>query len=172
MGYNHSWVRNGTIEAESFTKITETTKKIIEASGINICNWAGSGQPEINDELISFNGERLKGTAGETFLFERIVSENPAIIPTVDGRFNTRCKTNKNPYDLVVTAVLTTIKSLLGETILIWSEGEESDFEPGKKLAASVGVKIPASVLSTDLPPETDWQAFNKNLDKYSPKKT
>jgi len=70
----------------------------------------------------------------ESFYFPRIVDREH---PTADGYFNCT-KTAYKPYDWPLTACLIVAKHYLGDGIKISSDGENKDWEDGRRLCQHV----------------------------------
>lgn len=88
MGYTH-YHRDLTPDAQ----LAEAARKIVEASDVPIFGGDGEGEPVIEDDIISLNGNAATEEDHETFY----------VIPDSGFAF---CKTVKKPYDEVVTAIL------------------------------------------------------------------
>lgn len=107
MGYTRYFNGHVTLTPE----LVEGVKKIIATSGVPIAGWDGTGEPVTTLEEIRFNGEGVNSC--ETFV---ITNGNNA-------RF---CKTNREPYDLVVAAVLELFKANV-EDFYADSDGPNED---------------------------------------------
>lgn len=122
MGYTHYWTSRGFTDKE-WSQLTSATKGIIaraQQSGIEVAGPQGEGAPIIDDRIV-FNGT---GNAG--------------CEPFVLGRTSSRgfCKTNWQPYDAIVVAVLVAAEST---GALTWtSDGKAADHDAGKKLAEGI----------------------------------
>lgn len=87
MGYTH-YYRDLKITSE----VAKIAKEIIRISGVKICGADGYGEPYITDMVIALNGDAEKQEDFESF---------------VAGTDEWFCKTDREPYDVVVTAILT-----------------------------------------------------------------
>jgi hypothetical protein len=122
MGYTHYWTSRGFTDKE-WSQLAPATKEIIaraQKSGIAIAGLQGEDAAIIDDRIV-FNGA---GNAG--------------CEPFVLGRTSSRgfCKTNWQPYDAVVVAVLVAAEST---GALTWtSDGKAADHEAGRKLAEDI----------------------------------
>lgn len=59
MGYTHYCRRAPELPQDKFSAVVNDLKKILpkfRQAGIPLAGWDGSGEPEINDQVISFNG--------------------------------------------------------------------------------------------------------------------
>lgn len=92
MGYTHYW-RHPAADAESFAKFGNDVRAILKKSKVKVqFEEDDAREPEINDDLVRFNGEGRN--AHETFVVTREAEEFGF------------CKTARKPYDEVVTACL------------------------------------------------------------------
>lgn len=114
-------------------------------------------------ELGSNVGIFVNGTGEEGF-------ESFLLKPQVDeNELFDYCKTNRKPYDTVITACLIVLSSYMGkELVQVLSDGGEEDWQAGLALARSVlqpdqeaALEIPASVVSgPGIVPRT-WLAYS-----------
>ena len=109
MGYTRYFNGNITITPE----LVKDIETIVSASGVAINGWDGTGEPVISIQEIRFNGNELNDESCETFLIE-------------NGDQYTFCKTNREPYDLVVATVLRRINALNPE-FEVGSDGENDE---------------------------------------------
>ena len=136
MGYTHYWsLAAFTLHSEKpYKKALTECRKIIKASPVPLGNWKGEGKPKLNGE-ISINGY------GKDMCESFILPE----IPKGD-----LCKTNNQPYDVVVVACLCILQEQLGRNIQVRSDGDPDEWEEGRVLASKVlgrEIKIPQSVI-------------------------
>lgn len=89
MGYTHYFEK-----LEPDENLARITRKIVELGNVAICGGLGEGEPIITKNEIWLNGSAEKGENFETFLIKKN-----------DVSFNF-CKTGREPYDKVVTAIL------------------------------------------------------------------
>ncbi|RLI84072.1 hypothetical protein DRP07_02200 [Archaeoglobales archaeon] len=64
MGYTHYWYRPKKIPKKTFSAIVEDFKKVaeaIESMGIKLRGGDGTGEPEISNDAVVFNGDALCG---------------------------------------------------------------------------------------------------------------
>jgi hypothetical protein len=92
MGYTHYW-SHGPVAPAAWAALVADSQKIIEAVDVPLRSYDGeTGKPEFSAEEISFNG--ADDDSCESFVLE------------AKGTGFTFCKTARQPYDLVVCAVL------------------------------------------------------------------
>jgi hypothetical protein len=138
MGYSHYWqfkVAPEDAYPGRFELLVEDARELIGMAHTNIVGWSGDGEPELSGMGIGLNG--LGSLRAETF----------ALYP--ETRW-TSCKTNRHPYDEVVTAILIRAKYYFGSDIIITSDGDWADWEPGRLLNEECAFLIPLSVISED----------------------
>ena len=123
MGYTHDWDFTGKTDTKSFVshmkKINKLVDLIVKRSNVKICyDWDFPFVPYQNEVYgIRFNG--MPDEYCETFLFNLYDTSG-------------FCKTNREPYDIIVTAVLYSMQSVFPKKQFHWgSDGrcEEVDQE-------------------------------------------
>ncbi len=131
MGYSHSWTVGKDVSDKDWKKFTSIVKIIIKASGVTIKDGNGENKPEINNKQIWINGDASKDEDFETFMITR-GSEKTDF-----------CKTDRNPYDVVVLASLAVAMNL-GIITTWWSDGKKElgDFDDSIQLLNDLGIKI------------------------------
>jgi hypothetical protein len=135
MGYTHYYNTKNATDAESYRRGVNDACKIVRASPVPLAD--GMGDPGTLPETrgaLSFNG--VGDDSHETLH----LAENP----TTGFNF---CKTARKPYDVVVVAVLATMKDTMGDGFAVSSDGDQSDWEAGCKLASEVlgrEIKVPS----------------------------
>lgn len=100
MGYTRYYDVKEGIEEFSTTFLAEVLLAIGYAENnynIKIKGWDGNGEPKINKEIISLNGDNENNLSHETLTIR--VGKDQAT------GFNF-CKTNEKPYDAVVSVIL------------------------------------------------------------------
>ena len=112
MGYTHYFENRGhKDDAMNFLKVLGDVKKLYDnmpehtdsAGGyyledpLKLCGSNGCGEPIFNEEIIAFNGDDLGDLSHESFV----------VYPTP---FKDYCITARKPYDLMVCAVLISMK--------------------------------------------------------------
>ena len=100
----------------------------------------GSGDPIIQDDKVSFNGE--DEYSRETFTIVRnFVPRYDSERPDKDNNCFAFCKTGYNPYDKIVTACLTRFKHHFPD-VNIHSDGETNDWADGMNICQSLFGKV------------------------------
>jgi len=97
MGFTRYWKR---VKEDYDDEILTKVKRIVgaaEEEGIKVCGWDGYGEPRIDLTEISLNGDAERGLSCETFYIENGKSY---------GIYRECCKTQRQPYDAVVNAIL------------------------------------------------------------------
>jgi hypothetical protein len=167
MGYGHSWyIRTNNLPRDQFNSFREDCYKIVASAienGINIDRDCDSHSPaEFKSNLVRFNGREKSGFGPFEFsrkqngyyfmrLLRSLLKTKYNIrwhgILRIDCReyFNF-CKTAKHPatrssYDAVVCACLVAAKHYFGNVIRIYSDGENHDWSPARKLLAQSGIE-------------------------------
>lgn len=139
MGYTHYFENKGhKDDKENFLKVVADAKKLYEnmpehsesAGGyhsedpLKLCGGNGDGEPIFNENMIVFNGDAEHDLDHETF----------AVFPK---KFKDFCKTNRKPYDLMVCAVLLSMKRHMVNFTYssdgIRTVGGTKDWEPAKE---------------------------------------
>jgi hypothetical protein len=153
MGYTHYWYHDqakGAISVEAWAKITADAKLIIAAAGArNIRLWheydEPGTEPTVSSEQIFLNG--AEGEGYETFVLARLGD---------DFQF---CKTARQPYDVVVTAILAVAKEHAPDFLRISSDGDPEEWEDGLALAAQATGRVVPLPLKADKGGEADEAA-------------
>lgn len=171
MGYTHYWNQDRNLtKAEWSTVITDVRAILTYAQhecGIVLAGPMGEGgtTPEVNDKHISING--VGDDSHETFFINRVIRKKPEYAgEDTSWAF---CKTERKPYDAVVTALLcylstvtrredpATHKPIIGtEVWSVSSDGYGSDFLIGLDLARKAlpqygnVLDIPMDVIKSD----------------------
>jgi len=123
MGYAQYFTIKTAPTKEQIEKFTSMVKLIISKSTVAIVDGMGTNNtlPEITNDAVIFNGEG--DDSHETFFME---------FNDLEWNF---VKTNRKPYDTVVTAVLHCASDIMD--IEIDSDGDEEDKEEGIALYKS-----------------------------------
>jgi len=154
MGYTHYWERNpnrtASFEEISYMVFTDLAERIIktaEEQGIKIADRFGEelGGWLIDDTEVSLNG--FDNERYETFAWYKKCPEAKEWWDTGKNTnwFSDFCKTNRNPYDVVVTALLIALKQAYGANIGVRSDGNAEDWEEGLRLFETA-TRQPASL--------------------------
>lgn len=146
MGYTHYWRRSDAAgDEERYTAFAQVVKQLIvaaESQGIIVGDAMGEieGGWIVDNEKIAFNG--FDKQSYETFEFSCACPpartpqgfDNTAYLsPALRSRFDFT-KTAKKPYDALVTAVLISMKEIYGQHIDVSSDGDWSEWTPGRAL--------------------------------------
>lgn len=109
--------------ADEWRHLSNAVKKIIRTTAYPIAKEYDEPNqpPTITDGLIAFNGVGDDGH--ETFWLER------------HGHGFNFCKTAEKPYDVVVVATLIVADAIAPGVLLISSDGDPAEWEPGLTLA-------------------------------------
>lgn len=108
---------------------SESAGSYVKDEPLKLFGGDGTGEPIFSDTEICFNGDRTSGMDHETF----VVTPDP-----IDFEF---CKTARKPYDLMVCAVLISMKKHL-VNFSYSSDGDAEDWAPAQKFYKSV-IKTP-----------------------------
>ena len=133
MGYTHYWNQSRDFSREEWKQIREDFEALLKdvqhVQGIPLANGMGElgTAPEITDENIWFNG--AGDDSHETFCLNR---KRPPREPWQRRQGGDFCKTDRKPYDLVVTAALcylATVPDPVSHSVN--SDGHGKDFLEG-----------------------------------------
>lgn len=122
MGYTHYWRNEGVTQARWGVAIDEACR-VVAFRRHDLAGWDAHGQPAIGDG-ITFNGKG--GNGHETFAVPATAIDLPAF---------SFCKTAHKPYDLVVCAVLATLRHHAGPAFKVASDGTPAEWHSGIALA-------------------------------------
>ena len=131
MGWTHYWQRPTELPEVEFAHAAQDCSKMIDAIGLPLAGFDGSGEPIISDERIVFNGG--PSAACEPFEIARVEFDRRG-----RGLVGGFCKTEGLPYDLCVQAVLLILKHYLGDLINVTSDGADEDWEEARSRAHDV----------------------------------
>lgn len=139
MGHTHYWDINRNGNQEQWTRGILAAARIIQASPVLLANACGEEgtQPEFSDSGLFFNG--VEDDAHESMILPSVVAnvEAPPWRQDENPVFNF-CKTARKPYDVVVTAVLATLRAYAPDCVTVSSDGDECDWRDGVNLARRV----------------------------------
>lgn len=134
MGYTHSWSRDESLLSpedyrDFYAEFTGLAVKVIQTAqeqGIQLADPTGEhlGAWRVDGDSVRLNG--YGEDAHESFVWEKVC-------PEPDG-FYDFCKTNRKPYDVVVTALLLAVQEAYGNAVRISSDGTPSEWEDGVRL--------------------------------------
>jgi hypothetical protein len=140
MGYTHYWNRDESLLSpedyrEFYAQFTRLAVKVIqtaEQQGIEIADPSGEhlGAWRVDGESVRLNGygEHFR----EGFVWKKVCPEPQPWVK--EGGFFDFCKTEREPYDVVVTALLLAAREAYGSAVRISSDGLPSDWEDGLRL--------------------------------------
>lgn len=170
MGYTHYWYRPKELDANKFKLFVDDVREIIRQTteekwhgkiqDIVIRGGDGRGMPEITDDIISFNGDADTGHVSEAFCINRVEKEHRNDIDKLmnrnDGTYFRFCKTNLEPYDIVVVASLVAFKYHFGDQVKIkFATSKLEDIRDGILLAEDVIGLLDANFIETLI--KKDW---------------
>ncbi|MEU8001565.1 hypothetical protein AB0B66_10430 [Catellatospora sp. NPDC049111] len=141
MGYSHSFtIQPGhDIYASMWPGLLEDAVTIVDAvkaKGIEINGPSGLGTPRLHPSRgIAFNGSRIAGSQCDSFHLD-----SPAPIAGADRscRRYRYVKTDANPYDLAVCAVLLRMKMLMPDIVAVGNPGVWDDTAAGRSLVVDL----------------------------------
>lgn len=126
MGYTHYYTPSKTVDEVTWNRFVGFAREVIIktiARGIEIAGPLGEGPPEIEGDIVSFNGPEHDDLGHETCKIKR-------------GGPWAFCKTAQKPYDIAVVAILS-----IGETLGVLtatSDGNQREWQDGLALAREV----------------------------------
>jgi hypothetical protein len=142
VSYAHYWSvrRSDPAYATAWPGIIDDTRRIIEAVrglGVVVAGPDGHRRPVLDPTRgIAFNGDATTGLRYESFVLAPPTLPVQPAKPRYSWAF---CKTDEQPYDLAVTAVLLRCRLLLPGVFLIASDGEWAQgVQPGLPSARSL----------------------------------
>lgn len=134
MGYTHYWDREA-LDASSpaargiaYGRLAMDAKTLIanfRACGHAVAGPLGTGEPEITEGRIAFNGSAAERLDYESFVWD-----------AREEGWNF-VKTAHRPYDILVTAVLIRAKRHYGNAVAVTSDGSWDDWRQGRVLVSS-----------------------------------
>lgn len=148
MGYTHYWTQNRSFTADEWVEVSEHVREILSyvenSLGVALAGNFGKGgtRPKFTTSTITFNG--IGDDACETFMIRRTRTKATDYSRT-GADF---CKTNRNPYDVAVTACLCYLSSVAG-TFAVSSNGRGHNFLAGLDAARNA---LPAKANILDIP--------------------
>lgn len=153
MGYTHYWTQRKNITALDWQDMQAAYIRILakaKEEGLRICGPDGMGSPEFGSEFLAFNGDETQDcsyeytyngetrtykqdAAHESFVINRKRQRRPAPYEKT-WRF-TFCKTDRKPYDAVVTAIGCYLETAWPEYFEFTSDGNAAEWQDGLALA-------------------------------------
>jgi hypothetical protein len=125
MGYTHYWKQTRNLTPAEIGDIVACVHKVNDATDVLIAGWNGKGEPTLGPDRVTFNGVGDDGYETFTIVADKGLSF---------------CKTDRRPYDVVVTAMLTILAADYG--FKVQSDGNFGDWEHGVRLASKAMGKI------------------------------
>jgi hypothetical protein len=125
MGYTHYFPG-----LRATAEVLADADQIISASDVTICGPNGQGLPVLNETRgIRLNGFKAAGESHETF---HLRGTDPPRYPAM----NDFCKTENQPYDQVVTAILiaAAVRTFDSRTGVVKSDGRWDNWAAGMQL--------------------------------------
>lgn len=119
MGYTHYWKADEPFDTMEWDRLCVVAGMICAAAGVEVHFGI---YPEEDTFTVDCNEEK----PGETFVLRKNVQDSKIL-----ERF---CKTNREDYDVVVTAILIVAQSL-HRRLLLNSDGGPEEWEEGLELA-------------------------------------
>src|SRR4051812_28516907 len=103
----HYLYRPKTLTRTAFAEFAADVSRLREAlpGSIRIHGFNGTGEPEIGNARVVFNGDRATGLEHEPLVIEQEYQPRPGE-RLREGRYFSFVKTMGKPYDLFVVAVL------------------------------------------------------------------
>lgn len=154
MGYTHYWYYNPSkataTKNSAFSKATEEITKykaLLESRGLVVKGPLGEDEPEVNEQLVAFNGDGAQQLDHESFYVERDTQS-----PRNGFAF---CKTARKPYDtLVCLALISLFEAFEDPSVFSYcSDGNEEDWSEAYGVYREVHDKEPPTLESAE-PPE------------------
>ena len=135
MGYTHYWTFKKNANHNDYRTALKDCRKIIKRSPIPLGNAYGKKTPLLNCG-IALNG--VGEDNHESFILPRTLGTDDF------------CKTDRKPYDVIVTACLCILYTYMKDSIAIQSDGDPHEWEPGRHLAQIIlqrEIDIPQNVI-------------------------
>ena len=136
MGYTHYWRIRSNADVRKIGQAFVEMAQVVEAEKDILSGWDGTGEPEVVEGYVSFNGKGVNGC--ETFAFPPDLNEAIPEWQQDKDRIFTFCKTRREPYDKAVTACLAIAADVMGNDIIVSSDGELCNWTDGVELACRV----------------------------------
>jgi len=125
MGYTHYWdTAPGEYDVAAFSMFVDHVSKVLSVTNVPIAGPDGSGKPQLSEDAVSFNG--ASDESCETLRIARVVvaEDDPSQV------FNF-CKTDWQPYDVMVTATLLLYRHQFPDSVALSSDGEPEEWQQG-----------------------------------------
>lgn len=129
MGYTHYFRQQRAFTRGEWHELQSAVKQLIGnmPETVRLRGWNGKGELRLDDEAIVFNGDAETGGDFETFSLSRAINPEPNF-----------CKTERNPYDVAVMAVLVLAHRIAPGALEIGSDGGARDWRTAAELLGHV----------------------------------
>ncbi len=148
MGYTHYFTQTKNFTKDEWAVIAEDVTTLLgyiqHKCEVPLASWDGElgTKPEIDGSVINFNG--VGDHACENFMVARVRTKDEW-----GGKLGSSfCKTNDEPYDLAVTALLCYLSSVAGNFV-VGSDGKGENFVQGLEAARQA---LPRLANQLDIP--------------------
>ena len=144
MGYTHYLTFKKSVTKKRLSKASADVKKAFElvkteCPNIVIKDGWGENEPQIDEDIICFNGDASKEEDFETFA-----------VRVGDNGFNC-CKTGRMPYDVYVCVACLILKEHFGDDLCMSSDGI---FKDDRDRGVDIDILLGGEVYRID----DDWQ--------------
>lgn len=150
MGHTHYWTFRGQPNSIAYARALRDINKLARSCKDLLSGYSAHAPANVYTG-VKFNGKREE--ACEDFTLRALPRD------AANGFFF--CKTNENPYDLVVMAALAILKHRLGEQVTIDTDGLRSDWTAGVKLAQKVTKLAIINPIKAKVTPGWGGSGFN-----------
>jgi hypothetical protein len=138
LGYTNYYKVPVILDVKKFKKLSvelETIAGLLPSykETILICGWDGTGHPVFTNDDIRFNGEEKNGMDCETFSISQDNTKEANARGSKNELVLDYCKTNRNPYDLMVKISMLRLKHHFPKCE-ISSDGNISDWKQAKEI--------------------------------------
>jgi hypothetical protein len=128
-----------------FVHLARQICQTAEKQGIQLADANGKrlGAWQADSESVQLNG--YGEDSHESFVWERACPQPQEWVK--DGAYFDFCKTNRKPYDVVVTALLLAVRESYGDAVRISSDGGFFDWKDGVRLFEEATGLVPTTSL-------------------------
>lgn len=143
MGYSHYFYQYRDFTDKEWSLITSITQQALDSlpNPLIIRGAMGTGDPVIDGESISFNGDETTGMDHETFFLPKKMPEIPSWQSSPGDQVFSFCKTAQKPYDLLVTTALLIAHAVAPDALTYSSDGGDDDWERSIQLFNAIQSK-------------------------------
>jgi hypothetical protein len=150
MSYTHYWFTNIGVDRETWARAFSAVAAITSAHPVALAGPGGTGDPEMGEARIAFNGAAPRAGEACVFYANAAVARNPRGSRRAQDWWFDFCATHHEPYDVVVTAALAAVQEIVGtDGFLVTSDGNEDQWRPGCDFASRVlgrEISIPPAI--------------------------